>query len=193
MRQWEHNKNANENPEFESIKLEPYICKIIDVVDVEEKEYLKICFDIVKDMNGDPALVGYFRKMMERNTNKNGWPNQGIINRSYKQSAEQFFDSFIVAVEKSNSNYHWDSNPKSLIGKFIVIVFREEEYEKTDGTIAISVKADQVRSLEALRNKEIKFPLSVKKIGGSKQSSSAKYNTPQESFSIDVNDDDLPF
>lgn len=190
---FDYNPKADENPEFASIKPEPYICKIISVEDDEQKEFLKILFDIVEDSRGNIELKNYFTNLLNRSNNKDSWPYQGTIYRSYKKTAEQFFNSFIVAVEKSNAKtgYHWDWNPQSLVGKYMVILFREEEYQKNDGTIGISIKADSVRSISALKSGEIKFPLLVKKIDYSQKNNNQSNNA--NSFSIDVSEDDLPF
>ena len=70
----------------------PQACKIIEVIDVPEKEYLDVYFDIVEG-----KYKGYFATL-QANTGK----NYGRITRSYKANALPFFKAFITAVTKSN-------------------------------------------------------------------------------------------
>ena len=165
--------------EFDNLKKGAYICVIKDVQDFPDKEYLKIKFDIA---DGEKKL--YFHK-----DNIEEWPNQGTTIRSYKDTANKFFKAFITAVEKSNThkNYKWDWNEKSLIGKFFVAVFAEEEYETEDGEIRISVKCRDIRSIPALKEGKIEIP-ALKKIN-KKQDKQEKIISKYS----EIDDDDLPF
>ena len=119
----------------------------------------------------------------------NDWSNQGTTYRSYKDSANRFFKAFITAIEKSNakSNYRWNWDEKSLIGKYFVAVFGEEEYEDQYGEVKVSVKVQDIRSIPALRENAIEIP-PLKKL---KKKSETK---PATSYtSINISDDDLPF
>ena len=49
---------------FDNITPGQYICKITDVQDVDDKEYLKIWFDIVK---GDFAMLSKLKKNAQDN------------------------------------------------------------------------------------------------------------------------------
>ena len=168
--------------EFESLEKGAYICQIKDVEDVVEKEYLKIKFDIV-----DGKYKGWFDNYA--NGVLNDWSNQGTTYRSYKDSANRFFKAFITAIEKSNakSNYRWNWDEKSLVGKYFVAVFGEEEYEDQYGEVKVSVKVQDIRSIPALRENAIQIP-PLKKL---KKKSETK---PATSYtSINISDDDLPF
>lgn len=164
--------------EFDSLKPGAYICCIRDVEDVFSKEYLKIKFDIA-----DGEKKGFFHK-----DDLDEWSNQGTTYRSYKDSASKFFKAFITAIEKSNThkNYKWDWNEKSLIGRFFVAVFGEEEYENQDGDIKIVVKCQDIRSIQALREGKIEIP-PLKKLKVRKNPETAAYQNQT------INDDDLPF
>lgn len=161
MKQFENfNNNAEETVSFNNIIPGIYLCKINYVEDVIQKEYLKIEFDIVK---------GDFEKYFEKIAKNNGgiWSFAGTTYRSYKQSAQKFFESFITAIRKSNDNYVWNWNEKSLENKYFVGVFGEEEYLSQDGTeIKKSVRLQEIRSVIAFKNNELKVPelkkLSVK-------------------------------
>lgn len=176
---FENFKAENEVIEFENIKPTQYLCKIVDVEDVEDREYLKIAFDIVKDKNGNEDLKGYFNKYYEE---YGKWNSQGIIYRSYKLSAQRFFEQFITAIEKSNNGYTWNFDEKTLVGKYFIANFGEEEYYDSEGELKTSVKVQEIRSVSALKEGKIK-DLAIKKV---KKTTTA----PQK---LTVNEDDLPF
>ena len=163
---------VTEAGELKTLPAGAFACKITDVIDVGEKEYLDVYFDIVEG-----EFKGYFTTL-ENNTGK----FYGRIVRSYKATALPFFKAFITAVEKSNPDYAWNWNEKELIGKFCTVVFRDEEYVK-DGQIKVMAKADEVRSLQALREGKIVIK-PTKKL------------TPEEmpfATSVEIPDDELPF
>lgn len=172
MKQLENWELVNEAGELKTLPAGAYACKITDVVDVPEKEYLDVFFDIVEG-----EYKGYF-KNLETNTGK----CYGRITRSYKQTALPFFKAFVTASEKSNPGYTWNWDEKSLIGKFVTVVFRDEEYLK-DGTVKVMAKADEIRSLQALRDGFIKIK-PLKKL---------EIKQEPEPSSVELSDDELPF
>ena len=176
MRKIENWETVKESSEFAQLVPGPQICKIINVEDIADKEYLKVYFDIVgtdKSIGMKPEtvmkllatypelneLVGEFKRQEGAFGN---WPSAGITYRSYKDSAAKFFKAFTTAVEKSNRGYAWAWDEKSLIGKYVVVNFGEEEYAK-DGEVSVSTKAREFRSIEALVAGEVKL-LPVKKL-----------------------------
>ena len=110
----------------------PYICKITAVEDMEEKEYLKVSYDIIEG-----EYKGYYSKGREEHPD---WDWFGIYVKSYKTKALPMFKRFCSAVTKSNDGYTFDggaanSDEKTLIGKKIGLTFREEEYYGNDGEL----------------------------------------------------------
>jgi len=177
----------NEVVESTGLIVGAYPCQIKDVIDNSEKEYLEIRFDIVKDKN----FTNYFTNLKERlELEPDVWPNQGIYRASYKETATKFFKAFITAVQKSNQGYVWDWNPKSLKGKYMVANFGEEEYEAQDGSIKISIKAREIRSIEAWKAGEVK-ELQIKKLKR-KETNDPFANLVPENLET-ISDDDLPF
>ena len=162
----------NEAGELKRLPAGPQICKIIEVVDKPDQEYLDVYFDI-----SEGEFKGYFTALFE-NTSK----NYGRITRSYKPNALPFFKQFITAVEKSNPGYKWIWDEKSLTNKTCVVNFREEEY-LVDGSVKTMAKAYEIRSLEALKNGLIKT-LPMKKL---------EVQPEQISPTVDLSGDDLPF
>lgn len=133
----------------------PQVCRIFKVVDIEDKEYLEIYFDI---SHGE--YKGYFSEQKEQ-FGLEKWPNAGILRRSYKKKALGFFKRFITAVEKSNPNYLFNFNEQTLVNKFVVVVFGIEEWENQDGEVKDTIKPQDCRSIQAF--KEGKIPIPKKK------------------------------
>lgn len=195
MRKIENWETVSESSEFAQLVPGPQICKILNVEDIADKEYLKIDFDIVGTdraigMKPDTIikllatyqelneLVGEFKR---QDGAFGKWPSAGTTYRSYKDSAAKFFKSFTTAVEKSNKGYQWAWNEKTLVDKFVVVNFGEEEYEK-DGSVKVSTKAREFRSIEALVNGEVKL-LPIKKLT----------NAPSTTSTQATSDSDLPW
>jgi len=136
----------------DSLSLEPgqYLCEIIRVEDVQEKEYLKIGFDIID---------GKFKNIMSRiHSSKGRWPASGIMYKSYKQKALGYFKRFIVAVEKSNADYIFDFDEQKLLHKKFVGNFGIEEWINDSGEVVESVKLEEACSVESWKQGKIQTP-----------------------------------
>lgn len=158
-----------------------YPVQIKKVTDISDKEYLQIEFEIVKG-----KYVGYFGKLKE-SLELESWPNQGIYRASYKETATKFFKAFITAVQKSNQGYVWNWNEQSLVGKYFIAVFGQEEYEDANGDVKVSTKIREPRSIEAWKKGEIKVP-EYKKL--------KRKETPVvDPFAniVNISEEDLPF
>lgn len=125
-----------------------YICKITATEDVPDKEYIKIEFDIAAG-----EFKGYFADLYTR---ANFWGGRFV--RSYKDTAQKFFNGFLTAVEKSNPGYQFDWNAKSLIGKSIGIVLGEEEYVTNAAEVKVHQVVTQVRDTDVIRSGSFKVP-----------------------------------
>lgn len=135
--------------EFERPAPGGYIARIVNVEDVEEKEYLRIEWEFEEgSYKGDNAST----------YNRAGfWPLPLI--RSYKEKALGFFKAFKTSVEVSNPRYVFSTkNVHALEGKLMGVVLVEEEYLKKDGTIGIRTCVHQVRSIEAIRKGDFRVP-----------------------------------
>ncbi len=126
---------------FKKIEAGGYVCGITAVEDHEDKEYLKLEFDIIE---GD--LKGYYRDLYDR---KGFWGGSFI--RSYKESARGFFKKFLNAVEASNPNYRFDNNEKKLRGKTIGLVLGYEEYVGNNGEVKERTYVADILSLDDIR------------------------------------------
>lgn len=125
-------ENVKAAGDFSRPEAGAYICKICKVEDCEDREYLKIFYDIAEG-----EFAGYYSEMRE---NHPDWLWAGAYARSYKTTALGMFKRFCNAVSKSNGNYVFDagavnSDETTLIGKKVGILFQEEEYYGNDGNI----------------------------------------------------------
>lgn len=134
-----------------------YVCKITNVEDVPEKEYLYVEFDIAEGEH-----KGYFKELEER---ANFWG--GKMFKSYKEKALPMLKRFCSAVTKSNSGYIFDagaqnSDEKTLKDKLIGLVLVEEEYLKNNGEVGTRLIVDYETDIEKIRKGE--FKVKAKKV-----------------------------
>ena len=102
-------ENVQEAGSFEKLPVGGYICKYVNVEDIEKKEYLYMEFDIAEGEFKD-----YYKKLQE---NLKFWG--GRVHRSYKENALPMFKRMCSAVSKSNAGFVFDggkqnSNEKTL-------------------------------------------------------------------------------
>lgn len=154
MKRIENWDSIVESTSFKRLTPNGYIVKILNVEDHPEKEYLKICFDIVK---GDDK--GYFKKQYDGDTRKERkWPNAGTFIRSYKDSAASMFKGFTNAVEKSNKGYKWDFDEKTLVNKVVGLIIADEQYQNQKGQVRVRNYVAAVRSIETIEKGEYEIP-----------------------------------
>lgn len=166
---WENVKSSDD---FETLEPGGYVCKIIAVEDNENKQYLKIAYDIAE---GD--LAGYWQRFAER---KGNW--RGDFYRSYKDSAAGMFKGFINAVEGSNDGFSWAWNEQDLVGKLVGFVIGDEEYVATDGSIQRWPKVRTVKTIQDIRDGKFRMP-ETKKVEPE----------PTVIPASPLNNDDMPF
>lgn len=153
---WDLYDNTEESGQgIAPLKKGIYVCKVLDFEDVEDKQYLKIKFDIAQGEFKD-----YFKKA---NDAFKEWKNNGYFYRSYKPSAYSFLKNFVTALEKSNDGYNFKKTQgdfREFVGKLFVGVFGEEEipYADDQGNPIVTVKLQSVRSIEAMKEGKITIP-----------------------------------
>lgn len=150
--------NVQEAGEFTRVPAGAYICKIIEVKDFADKEYLKVTYDIAK---GD--FAGYYEETRKAHPD---WTWAGAYVKSYKPTAQPMFKRFCNAVSASNAGYVFDANinadEQTLVGKLIGITLGEEEYYGNDGEkktrlyVSKEFPIDQIASQKVPRLKELK-------------------------------------
>ena len=120
---------------------------------------------------------------------------------SLKDEQLGFLKGFITALEKSNSNFKFNTKGtwEQLKGLKIAGQFGLEEYEKQDGGIGTATKLVQFRSLDKLN--EIKIP-KVKLLNGELMEYEEYKNRNDEvqqlndlfgSGVVEISDEEMPF
>ena len=133
-----------------------HVCRIMGMrqeMSKNNKPMLIVAFDICEGSE----LDGIYKRQHEMKKKFDAaakW--QGVIRYMlYGKdgvSTNGFFKGFITAVEESNPGWVWNWDEKSVAGKMVGMVFGEEEYRKQDGSIGSGVKAQQARSVQAIRD-----------------------------------------
>ena len=138
----------DEAGEFKKLPAGIYGVVITGIKNVVEGEYFEITCDIVKG-----EYANYFKTQVEA-----GFNDGSKTLRSYKEKALPFFKAFITAIEKTNPGYQWDWDETKLVGKKVIAVFGEEEFEAKDGTVKVATRIQEFRSLEAFQQGKLKVP-----------------------------------
>lgn len=147
---WEQ---IQEKGEMKYLQPGVYVCKILRVEDVKDKQYLKVEFDIYEGEN-----KGYFAERFERYKR---W--SGTYYASYKDQSQSSFKRFITAVENSNTGFKWNWIETQLVGKVVVFAFgRVEEIVENPKTKVKSlkwlVKPRYPHSIKSLRDGKVEIP-----------------------------------
>ena len=139
---------------FEQLPAGVYCCKICQVKDEPDREYLYLEYDITEGEH-----KGYFERLSDR---AGFWG--GRIYLSYKDKAESIFKRALKAINVSNGSYIFNpygdgknSDEKTLIGKIFWVVLHEEEYERNDGSIGTRITASATAFINEQQAKEGKF------------------------------------
>lgn len=187
--------------ESERISLGGHVCKILNakVEDMNGHEQLVLCFDVDEGTEYDGIFRRQYDGIKARNSGTQipQWPIGGTFRqftRDYKDQGKTnpFFKGMIQAVTDSNPNYQWDWNERSLAGKYIGLVFGEEEYlDKNTGEIKKSTKARFCCAAADAPEKEA--PKLRKYNGPRPQMSGASATTGGDGFTEVDDSDELPF
>ena len=176
-----------ESGSFKKLPVGGYVVKILSAIDVPEKEYLRISFDIAEGPN-----KGFFAEEYKNNTREDKkWPSAGTFVRSYKEKALPMMKGFTTAVEKSNKNYTWNFDESTLKGKLVGLVIGEEEFVNSSGKMRTRTYVNAVRSVDVIREGKFEVPelkkLSADKVAASAPAASQPFQNPFD------NDDAAPF
>jgi len=188
---WDNTKAVKGGESMARIPAGGYVCKIIHVNDVADKQYLKIDLDIVEG-----EYKGVFS---DRYTRFGGnWPCFRIC--SYKDKAVGMFKGFITSVEESNDHFQFNFDEQTLVNKMVGVLFGEEEYISNDGEIRTNCKPQFFRSVAAIRSGDFEVP-APKKLDPSKgvpvirvpKAAAVDVPYPAEDPFAQHDNDDIPF
>lgn len=154
----------------ESLPPGGYKCVIVKATEALSKSgrpMLLICLDIT-----DGQYKGYFSRLFRSRQERDKadgketkWPC--IMYQLADEEAVGRFKGTIKAIEDSNPGYSWEGSKwdeKTLKGKAIGVVFREEEYEKSNGEIGTSIRAAWLRNVDKVEDVEAPAKKTLKRI-----------------------------
>ncbi len=194
--------NWNDVQEFTEKKQLPlgaYICKIIKAT-VQGSEYgeqLCIGFDISE---GEHA--GFYKKEFASNTTENK-KYKGVLriwlpkhDGSEKDEwTKSILKGLVSSVEKSNPGYKWNWDEASLVGRFIGILFRNEEWDYNNKT-GWAVRPFRAISVDSVRSGDYTLPkdkpLKNKTVSGYAEPNYGSYQFSDFAV-LDDDDAQLPF
>lgn len=202
-------KNWSEVKEFtewHKLPLDAYVCKVkqaaVQSTD-NGNQMLCILFDIAE---GEEA--GYYTDEFKLNTRDDRkW--KGVLrvwlpkdDGSEKDEwTKSTFKGMVTSFEKSNPGYQWNWDEKSLAGKMVGILFRNEEWDYNSKT-GWAVRPFRALSVDSVRNGEYTLP-AAKPL---QRSANYSYSEPYSGYSsmgaspvpggfseLDDDDGELPF
>lgn len=138
---------------FEKPPAGGYVIRIMDVEDVEDREFLNIVYDIIEGQ--------YAAFYSDEWGLKNPWAHRFV--RSYKATAEGMFKQFLSRLEDSNPEWtvaRWTQtcDPAGLIGLTLGVVFQFEDYTNDQGDDKERLNLCGVYSVDDIRAGKFKIP-----------------------------------
>jgi hypothetical protein len=109
------------------------------------------------------------------------------------ENSKRTLKGFVTSVERSNAGYTWNWDERSLVGKTVGIIFRNEEWDY-NGKHGWSVRPWRATSADKVRNGEYTIP-EDKALPTSSTSygNTSNYGYGKPSFTEEDNEEQLPF
>lgn len=180
-------ENVQEAGTFNRLPAGGYVCRYTKVEDVADKDYLYMEYDIAEGEFKD-----YYKQLFEA---KDFWG--GRVYRSYKENALPMFKRMCSALSKSNPGYVFDggkinANEKTIEGKWIGLVFGEEEYVGNDGNTKTRLYVYSECGISDIRNGNFKVP-EIKKLENAPANTSGGQAANTYAGFYNTEDDNVPF
>lgn len=175
-----NNIQASGDGGFEALPAGPYVAKIVDMVDKEDREYVEVVFDIAEG-----PKAGYY---------SDDWGKQHPYAHhffmSYKQTALGMLKGRLEAIQKSNPGFDpfaaWDAGRLDIFHNRIVgINLQEEEYETSIGEIRTRLNVCQVVDAQMVRDGKVKAR-EKKTMGGKMTTSATTSSNISKAADVDV-------
>lgn len=164
-----------------------HVCRIL-TARVETLENGSEKLSLALEIDEGTALDGVYRRSYTAKATGNPaakWPcvfSTFLVGRD--GMCNPFFKGLIECVVQSNPGYVWNWDENTLKGKYLGMIFREEEFISSDGTIKIATRPAFARTVERIRA-GVEVP-EVKRLPGN-------YAPQMPAGFTEVDDEDLPF
>jgi len=176
--------------DFQVLPAGGYVCRIISAKEVTSQngnDMLEIEFDVDKGEFKDIYTQAF------EGSEKRKWPHVGkFVQLIYGTDgrANQYFKGMMVNIEKSNPEFVWDWDERTLKGKLFGGVFgREEYFNQYRGEYTFNTKLKFVRAVDVIERGRFVVPEDKLDPANSKNTQSS---LPIVNLEISE-DDDLPF
>lgn len=173
-----------------------YVCKVKQVA-IQSTDYgdqLCILFDIA-----DGEYAGFYQDDFDANQRENKkW--KGVLRQFLPKDdgserdewTKASFKGMVTAFENSNRGYQWNWDEKSLVGKEVGIIFRNEEWEY-DGKTGWAVRPFRATSVDSVQDGDYTLPKD-KPLKNRPADNYGAAPTTQGSFTtLEDSDGELPF
>lgn len=135
--------------EFKQLPPGGYICmikKAMVELNKQGNEQLVLLLDVA-----DGEYKDIFQTQYNNDTrNPKKYPNSGVYRQNTSGKSLPFFKGVITSIEKSNFNYKWNWDERTLTGKTVGAIFGREQYQKQDGTLAFATKPVRLCSVDTI-------------------------------------------
>ena len=168
---------------FEALPAGPYVVKIVEMNDKEDREYVEVVFDIAEG-----PKAGYYSDDWGK---AHSYTHHFFM--SYKETAQGMLKGRLESIQKSNPGFDpfaaWDANRLDMFkNRLVGVNLQEEEYENRDGEVRTRLNVCQVVDAQLVRDGKVKVR-DKKKLDGTTQSSAAKPSASAAGMS----EEDVPF
>lgn len=144
--------------EFQQLPKGKYVCVIKQVatqVSKNNNEQFVILYDIAEGEYKD-----FYKKMFDsdREQNPSGAKWRGVFKQNMSGNGTPWLKGVITSIERSNNfTFQWDkeNNEKTLVGKRFGGLFRRRQYEKEDGSRAMTTELFRIRGVAGLAEAEV--------------------------------------
>ena len=165
---------------------------VLHIIDAEVKtsesgwQYLDLTIDIAE---GD--FKNYYARNYENQSGDKNWRGHYRQGTPANKNSGGYFKGLITAIEQSNQGYQWDWNEKSLIGKEVGCLFRDEEWEY-NGHSGLRATPFRATTSEKIRSGDFQVP-QPKYLNQNNQQRGAQASTASAITFEQVRDQDIPF
>lgn len=173
---------ASSDGDFQPLPAGGYVAKIVDMVDVEEREYVELVYDIAE---GEHA--GYYDDDFGRQH-----PYTHHIFLSYRtDGALRMTKGRLQNIQKSNPGFDpfaaWDAGRFDMFrNRVLGINLQEEEYENRNGEVRTRLTVCQVVDVQLVRDGKVK-PRAKKTLNGGAKSYGSTATDAADDFEIPFN------